>query len=170
MKGEQKNGDQRLLRHAISRGEVREFLNGQQGYSINQKMNGDIVNIEPQDYSGVTSLFHDMEKDNPASNARDIFCRTLLQMLREDCRIIDFYTVMNLVFSQLWKENKGCAAFTLDNRDEVLQEMKRFIHKHRAALAATREWAGRGCEAGLMTVAENTNAYLKAEYGLSFLE
>ena len=114
---------------------LENFLNGR--YLRVREMNGDIGNLDYQNYPVVLNTIYEMFRSGRYPNVEKMFENKLFVLLEKDDYYgqvdkVDVYSTMNLVYLQLKHEQNGKAPFQLVHTTELLKRLKDTIRENKA--------------------------------------
>lgn len=124
-----------MLNYLYKVDRLENFLNGKI-LRVNE-MNGDIGNLDYQNYPVVLNTIYEMFQSGRYPNVEKMFENKLFVLLEKDDYYgqvdkVDVYSAMNLVYLQLENEQNGKAPFQLVHATELLKRLKDTIRENKA--------------------------------------
>ena len=116
---------------------LEDFLNGK--YLRVNEMNGDIGNLDYQNYPVVLNTIYEMFQSGRYPNIEKMFEDKLFLLLEKRNYLgktnkINIYSAMNLIYLQLKNEQNGKALFQLKRTAELLEKLRDTIRENKADL------------------------------------
>ena len=116
---------------------LENFLNGR--YLRVNEMNGDIGNLDYQNYPVVLNTIYEMFQSGRYPNVEKMFEDKLFLLLEKRNYLgktnkINIYSAMNLIYLQLKNEQNGKALFQLKRTAELLEKLRDTIRENKADL------------------------------------
>ena len=116
---------------------LEDFLNGR--YLRVNEMNGDIGNLDYQNYPVVLNTIYEMFQSGRYPNVEKMFEDKLFLLLEKRNYLgktnkINIYSAMNLIYLQLKNEQNGKALFQLKRTAELLEKLRDTIRENKADL------------------------------------
>ena len=124
-----------MLNYLYKVDRLENFLNGR--YLRVNEMNGDIGNLDYQNYPVVLNTIYEMFQSGRYPNVEKMFENKLFVLLEKDDYYgqvgkVDVYSALNLVYLQLKIEQNGKAPFQLVHATELLKRLKDTIRENKA--------------------------------------
>lgn len=124
-----------MLNYLYKRDGLEEFLNGQ-SLRVNE-MNGDIGNLDYQNYPVVLNTIYEMFQSGRYPNIEKIFESKLFYLLEKKNFVgkvskYNIYAAMNLIYLQLKNERNQKAPFQLKRTAELLEKLRDTIRENKA--------------------------------------
>ena len=126
-----------MLNSLYKRDRLEYFLNGEI-LRVNE-MNGDIGNLDYQNYPVVLNTIYEMFQSGRYPNVEKMFEDKLFLLLEKRNYLgktnkINIYSAMNLIYLQLKNEQNGKALFQLKRTAELLEKLRDTIRENKADL------------------------------------
>ena len=124
-----------MLNYLYKVDRLENFLNGKI-LRVNE-MNGDIGNLDYQNYPVVLNTIYEMFQSGRYPNVEKMFENKLFVLLEKDDYYgqvdkVDVYSAMNLVYLQLKNERNQKAPFQLKRTAELLEKLRDTIRENKA--------------------------------------
>ena len=126
-----------MLNYLYKVDRLENFLNGR--YLRVNEMNGDIGNLDYQNYPVVLNTIYEMFQSGRYPNVEKMFEDKLFLLLEKRNYLgktnkINIYSAMNLIYLQLKNEQNGKALFQLKRTAELLEKLRDTIRENKADL------------------------------------
>ena len=123
-----------MLNHLYKEDRLEWFLNGR--YLRVNEMNGDIGNLDYQNYPVALNTFYEMYNSKKYPNIENIFEDKLFLLLNKKCyngmlSRVDVYCAMNYIYLQLKNERNHRAPFQLKHPTELLEKLRNVIRENK---------------------------------------
>ena len=124
-----------MLNYLYKVDRLENFLNGR--YLRVNEMNGDIGNLDYQNYPVALNTFYEMYNSKKYPNIENILEDKLFLLLNKKCyngmlSRVDVYCAMNYIYLQLKNERNHKAPFQLKHPTELLEKLKDTIRENKA--------------------------------------
>lgn len=154
-----------LLRRAIDRDQLFEFLEGRENYRVDYSAL--VINPYPTDFRLVVRTINSYHPKHQDDNLPQKLIDALNRCLAEDT-LFDLYCAFSIVYYHLNWEGKGKAAFELD-RPAIMPQLQEKILANREALMNYKDFEGCNEPNGAWTLVMQYNRKLRSEYGIRLL-
>lgn len=146
------------VQNAISKNEMRNFLEGNGEYFIPDR-EGDFSNVSAALYVGIYEYF----KSNPQSNLKEIFEKTLQDMLLGN--ELDIMIAFHIIYLQMLAEVKGLSPFEMSK--DCYVSLKECVEKNSERLKKYKSHPEYGAfnQNGAYEYIVNINKYMEEKYG-----
>ena len=127
--------NRKMLNHLYKEDKLEWFLNGR--YLRVNEMNGDIGNLDYQNYPVVLNTIYEMFQSGRYPNIENILEDKLFLLLNKKCyngmlSRVDVYCAMNYIYLQLKNERNHKAPFQLKHPTELLEKLRDTIRENKA--------------------------------------
>ena len=124
-----------MLNYLYKVDRLEDFLNGR--YLRVNEMNGDIGNLDYQNYPVVLNTIYEMFQSGRYPNVEKMFEDKLFLLLEKRNYLgktnkINIYSAMNLIYLQLKNERNHKAPFQLKHPTELLEKLRDTIRENKA--------------------------------------